>query len=349
MSLEQAGTLRRWVRAHHTPQSVVVRCRIILMAADGLSNNQIAIQLGVSRPTVILWRGRFAQAGPFALTEVGKGRGRRPSISPKKVQQIVEATLHTKPKGATHWSCRTMAKQHGVSAATVQRIWEAHGLQPHRVRRFKLSRDPQFLQKLTDVVGLYVNPPDKAVVICMDEKSQIQALDRSQPGLPMKPGRCGTMTHDYKRHGTTTLFAALNVLEGTVVADCMPRHRHQEFLRFLRKLDREFPPSQDLHLILDNYGTHKHPHVQQWLANRRRVHLHFIPTSSSWLNLIERWFAKLTDKQIRRGNFHSVPELIQAIKEFVAVNNKNPRPFVWTASVESIMDKINRCKSIYET
>lgn len=219
-----------------------MRCRIILMAAEGLSNNQIAKHLGVSRPTVILWRERFAQAGPPGLTEVRKGRGRRPSISPKKVQQIVEATLHTKPKGATHWSCRTMAQQHGVSAATVQRIWEAHGLQPHRVRRFKLSRDPQFLQKLTDVVGLYMNPPDKALVVCVDEKSQIQALDRSQPGLPMKPGRCGTMTHDYKRHGTTPLFAALNVLEGTVVADCMPRHRHQEFVRFLRKLDREFPP-----------------------------------------------------------------------------------------------------------
>ncbi len=349
ISLEQAGTLRRWVRAHHTPQHVVMRCRIILMAAEGLSNNQIAKHLGVSRPTVILWRERFAQAGPPGLTEVRKGRGRRPSISPKKVQQIVEATLHTKPKEATHWSCRTMAQQHGVSAATVQRIWEAHGLQPHRVRRFKLSRDPQFLQKLTDVVGLYMNPPDKALVVCVDEKSQIQALDRSQPGLPMKPGRCGTMTHDYKRHGTTPLFAALNVLEGTVVADCMPRHRHQEFVRFLRKLDREFPPSQDLHLILDNYGTHKHPTVQQWLANRRRFHLHFIPTSSSWLNLIERWFANLTDKQIRRGTFHRVPALIQAIKEFVAVHNKTPRPFVWTASVESIMDKINRCKSIYET
>ena len=242
-----------------------------------------------------------------------------------------------------------MAEYCGASAATVQRIWDAHGLQPHRVRKFKLSRDPQFLEKLTDVVGLYLNPPDKALVVCVDEKSQIQALDRTQPGLPMKKGRCGTMTHDYKRHGTTTLFAALNVLQGTVIADCMARHRNQEFLLFLRRLDREFPPHLDLHLILDNYGTHKHPHVIQWLAKRPRFHLHFIPTSSSWLNLIERWFAKLTNKQIRRGIFHSVPELIQTIKNYVKLNNKHPVPFVWTASVQSIMEKINRCKAIYAT
>ena len=283
------------------------------------------------------------------MTEIEKGRGRKPSIPPGKVQRIVDATLHSKPKGATQWSCRMMAEYCGASAATVQRIWDAHGLQPHRVRKFKLSRDPQFLEKLTDVVGLYLNPPDKALVVCVDEKSQIQALDRTQPGLPMKKGRCGTMTHDYKRHGTTTLFAALNVLQGTVIADCMARHRNQEFLLFLRRLDREFPPHLDLHLILDNYGTHKHPHVIQWLAKRPRFHLHFIPTSSSWLNLIERWFAKLTNKQIRRGIFHSVPELIQTIKNYVKLNNKHPVPFVWTASVQSIMEKINRCKAIYAT
>ena len=241
-----------------------------------------------------------------------------------------------------------MAQVCGVSPATVQRIWDAHGLQPHRVRQFKLSRDPQFVEKLTDVVGLYLNPPDKALVVCVDEKSQIQALDRSQPGLPMKKGRCGTMTHDYKRHGTTTLFAALNVLEGTVIADCMPRHRNQEFLKFLRRLDRKFP-SQDLHLILDNYGTHKHPHVKRWLAKRPRFHLHFIPTGSSWLNLIERWFANLTTQRIRRAVFHSVPDLIQAINDYVRIHNQQPTPFIWTASVQSIMDKINRCKAIYET
>jgi len=223
---DQESTLNLWVRAQHTPQSVAARCRIILMAAEGVSNNQIAKQLGISRPTVILWRERFLRGGPSSLVEIEKGRGRKPSIPPGKVQRIVDATLHSKPKGATHWSCRTMAKHCGASAATVQRIWDAHGLQPHRVRKFKLSRDPQFVEKLNDVVGLYLNPPDKALVVCVDEKSQIQALDRTQPGLPMKKGRLGTMTHDYKRHGTTTLFAALNVLEGTVIADCMPRHRN---------------------------------------------------------------------------------------------------------------------------
>jgi len=340
--------LRSWLRAHNTPQSVVARCRIVMMAAEGMSNNQIAKQLGLSRPTVILWRERFVSLGPAGLTEVRKGRGRPPRVGPKQVEEIVHRTLHTKPKGATHWSCRTMAQQCGVSPATVQRIWDAHGLQPHRLRQFKLSRDPQFVEKLTDVVGLYLNPPDKALVVCVDEKSQIQALDRSQPGLPMKKGRCGTMTHDYKRHGTTTLFAALNVLEGTVIADCMPRHRNQEFLKFLRRLDRKFP-SQDLHLILDNYGTHKHPNVKRWLAKRPRFHLHFIPTSSSWLNLIERWFANLTTQRIRRAVFHSVPELIQAIHDYVRINNQQPTPFIWTASVEAIMEKINRCKAIYET
>jgi transposase len=346
---EQESTLQAWVRAQNTPQSVVMRCRIVLMAADGLSNNQISKQLGISRPTVILWRERFVLAGPSGLTEIEKGRGRKPSIAPDQVKRIIDATLHRKPKGSTHWSCRTMAEHCGASPATVQRIWDAHGLQPHRVKKFKLSRDPQFVEKLTDVVGLYMNPPEKALVVCVDEKSQIQALDRTQPGLPMKKGRCGTMTHDFKRHGTTTLFAALNVLEGTVVADCMPRHRNQEFLAFLRKLDRESPANLDLHLIVDNYSAHKHPNVAQWLSKRPRFHMHFIPTSSSWLNLIERWFAKLTDKQIRRGIFHSVPELIRTIRSYVKTNNQNPVPFVWTASVQSIMDKINRCKAIYAT
>jgi transposase len=242
-----------------------------------------------------------------------------------------------------------MAKAQGISPATVQRIWDAHGLQPHRVRTFKLSRDKKFVEKLTDVVGLYLNPPDKAVVLCVDEKSQIQALQRTQPGLPMKKGRCGTLTHDYKRNGTTTLFAALNLLEGRVIGDCMERHRHQEFLKFLRRLHREFPPRLDLHLILDNYGTHKHPKVKQWLMRHPRFRLHFIPTSSSWLNLLERWFGQLTQKRIRRGSFHSVPELTQAIEDYLHAYNHNPKPFVWTASVESILEKIKRCKAIYET
>jgi len=242
-----------------------------------------------------------------------------------------------------------MAKMQGVSPATVQRIWHAHGLQPHRVKTFKLSRDPQFAEKLTDVVGLYLNPPDKAIVLCVDEKSQIQALERTQPGLPMKNGRCGTITHDYKRNGTTTLFAALNVLEGKVIGQCLPRHRHQEFLRFLRCLDRQFPRELPLHLILDNYGTHTHPKVNQWLAGHPRFHLHFTPTSSSWLNLVERWFRELTEKRIRRGTFSSVRELVHAIYEFLDASNQDPKPFVWTASVNAILEKVGGCKVILET
>jgi transposase len=349
LSPAQEQVLNAWVKAQKTPQNVVIRSKIILMATQGISNNQIAKKLLVCRPTVILWRERFAKGGTQALTEIEPGRGRRPSISSDKVKKIVEDTLHTKPKDATHWSCRTMAKAQGISSATVQRIWDAHGLQPHRVKTFKMSNDRHFVEKLTDVVGLYLNPPDKAVVLCVDEKSQIQALDRSQPGLPLKKGRCGTMTHDYKRYGTTTLFAALNVLEGTVIGDCMSSHRHQEFLKFLKRLDREFPVELVLHLIVDNYGTHKYPKVNHWLEKHPRFHLHFIPTSSSWLNLIERWFGKLTDKQIRRGTFHSVPDLINAINQYVDANNEDPKPFIWTASVKSILEKIKRCQAIYET
>ncbi len=242
-----------------------------------------------------------------------------------------------------------MAAAQGISPATVQRIWDAHGLAPHRVRTFKLSRDPRFTEKLTDVVGLYLNPPDKAIVLCVDEKSQIQALDRTQPSLPLKKGRAGTMTHDYKRHGTTSLFAALNVLEGTVIGQCLARHRHQEFLTFLRRLDREYPTELELHLIVDNYRTHSHPVVRAWLMKHPRFVLHFIPTSSSWLNLIERWFRELTDKRLRRGVFRSVPDLIAAIDAFLAVYNEEPRPFVWTASADAIIAKVSRCRAILET
>jgi len=346
---DQQQVLQRWVRAHSTPQRVVMRSQIILLAATGVSNNRISRELGVSRPTVLLWRERFLQGGVPALTKVQPGRGRRASISVEKVKAIIDATLQTKPTGATHWSCRTMAKMQGVSPATVQRIWDAHGLQPHRLKTFKLSRDPQFAEKLTDVVGLYLNPPDKAIVLCVDEKSQIQALERTQPGLLMKKGRCGTMTHDYKRNGTTTLFAALNVLEGKVIGQCLPRHRHQEFLQFLRRLDRQFPREFPLHLILDNYGTHTHPKVKLWVAEHPRFHLHFTPTSSSWLNLVERWFRELTEKRIRRGSFPSVRELIHAIYEFLDASNQNPKPFVWTASVNAILDKVSGCKAIIET
>jgi transposase len=319
------------------------------MAADGESNSAIARALDVSRPTVIMWRERFAAGGPQALTEVKEGRGRKRSISAAKVKEIVVATTQTKPPGETHWSCRSMAKAQGVSPATVQRIWDAHGLRPHRVRTFKLSNDPRFTEKLTDVVGLYLNPPEKALVLCVDEKSQIQALDRTQPSLPMKPGRAGTMTHDYTRNGTTTLFAALNTLDGSVVGQCLPRHRHQEFLKFLRTLDREFPGDIELHLIVDNYRTHKHDNVNAWLEKHPRFHLHFTPTSSSWLNLVERWFRELTDKALRRGVFHSVPDLVAAIEEYLNAHNDDPKPFVWTASIDSILEKVGRCKAVLET
>jgi transposase len=349
VSEEQRALLERWARAHGTPQSVATRARIVLMAAEGESNSEIARQLCVSRPTVILWRERFAEGGPQALTEVKEGRGRKRSISAAKVKEIVVATTQSTPPGETHWSCRSMAKAQGVSPATVQRIWDAHGLKPHRVRAFKLSNDPRFTEKLTDVVGLYLNPPEKALVLSVDEKSQIQALDRTQPSLPMKPGRAGTMTHDYKRNGTTTLFAALNTLDGSVIGQCLPRHRHQEFLKFLRTLDREFPGEMELHLIVDNYRTHKHDNVNAWLAKHPRFHLHFTPTSSSWLNLVERWFRELTDKAIRRGVFHSVPDLITAIEDYLSAHNNDPKPFIWTASIDSILEKVGRCKAVLET
>jgi transposase len=349
MSLEQKRTLEAWVRARNTPQTVALRARICLLASEGMPNNAIAKRLETSRPTVLLWRKRFNERGVLGLSEEApKGPSKR-RLSRSKVDEIVQATLHTKPPGATHWSVRTMAKAQGVSPASVARIWQAHGLKPHRVKTFKLSKDKRFIEKLTDVVGLYLNPPDKAMVLCVDEKSQIQALDRTQPGLPMKKGRCGTMTHDYKRNGTTTLFAALNVLDGTVIGSCYPRHRHEEFLKFLRRIDRETPNGMNLHLIVDNYGTHKHPNVKKWLSKHKRFHLHFIPTSSSWLNLIERWFGEITRKRIRRGVFHSVPDLIAAIEEYIRLNNQDPKPFVWTKKADEIIQKISRCKAIMET
>jgi len=349
VSEEQLRTLRAWVAARNTPQKVVVRSRVVLLAHEGMANHAIARRLDISRPTVILWRHRFAQGGPQALVEEAPGRGRKPRIPARKVTAVVEATLHTKPAQATHWSVRTMANAQGISPATVQRIWDAHGLQPHRTGTFKLSRDRRFVEKLRDVVGLYLNPPEKALVLCVDEKSQIQALQRSQPGLPMKRGRAGTMTHDYKRHGTTTLFAALNLLEGTVIGDCLPRHRHQEFLKFLRRIDRETPAGLDLHLIVDNYSTHKHARVRAWIAKHPRFHLHFTPTSCSWLNLVERWFRELTIKRLRRGDFHSVADLIAAIQDYLAHHNDQPTPFIWTASAETILAKVARCNAIFET
>jgi len=349
VSPEQRHTLESWSRAHNTPKIVATRADIVLLAAEGRSNNSIASHLGITRVSVIEWRKRFAAEGLEALGKVREGRGRPRTISPEKVSQIIHLTLNTLPEHATHWSCRSMATKVGVSSATVQRVWSEHRLYPHRVRTFKLSKDPEFVEKLTDVVGLYLNPPDKAAVLCVDEKSMIQALDRTQPGLPIKPGKAGTMTHDYKRHGTTSLYAALNILDGEVVGQCTQRHRHQEFLRFLRRLDREFPKSLDLHLVLDNSSTHSHVNVRTWLDAHPRFRLHFVPTSSSWLNLVEGLFADLTKRRLKRGSFASLDDLIGAIIGYLDHRNLDPKPFVWTASVERILAKLRDCKAVIET
>jgi transposase len=346
---EERAVLEGWARSRQLPYRQVMRARVITMAADGAFSQDIARELDISRPTVQLWRERFLALRLAGLEKDAPRPGRRPRLSEAKVRRVVEATLHTTPANATHWSTRSMAEAQHLSQSAVQRIWARHNLKPHRTSPFKLSRDKHFVEKLYDVVGLYLNPPDRALVLCVDEKSQIQALDRTQPGLPMTPGRCGTFTHDYVRHGTTTLFAALSMLDGKVIGECMQRHRHQEFIRFLKRIDVQTPARRELHLIVDNYGTHKHPRVKSWLARHPRVHLHFIPTSSSWLNLVERWFRDLTDKRIRRGSFTSVPQLIEAIMDYVNNHNQNPRIFVWSAPVEHIMDKIAKCKEALDS
>jgi transposase len=342
-SVEQR-VLNQWSRARSLAMRLVIRARIITMSAAGIQSQRIAHQLRVSRPTVQLWQDRFLALRLAGLKEDAPRPGRVPAIAPERVDQVVQATLHTQPPNATHWSVRSMAAAQGLSRMSIHRIWRQYNLKPHLVETFKLSRDKHFLEKLQDVVGLYLNPPEHALVLCVDEKSQIQALDRTQPLLPLRPGMPARQTHDYKRHGTTTLFAALNLLDGKVIGDCMPRHRHQEFIRFLKQIDGQTPPEVHLHLIVDNYSTHKHPRVKSWLARHPRLHPHFIPTSSSWLNLVERWFCDLTDKRIRRGSFSNLPQLIQAIMDYVNTNNQNPRIFVWTAPVERIMGKIAKCK-----
>ena len=339
LSAEELSVLQRTVRSSRSSVREAFRARIALLAADGVENRAIAEQLGTSPDTVSKWRGRFAERRFPGLVE-RPGRGRKPHYGREVIERIVDDTVHRQPEQATHWSTRTMAKHAGVSHTTVQRIWHAHELKPHLVRTFKLSNDKHFVEKLRDVVGLYLNPPEHALILCVDEKSQIQALDRTQPGLPMKKGGAGTMTHDYKRHGTTTLFAALNVLEGTVIGKCYSRHRHTEFLRFLREIDRLTPKDLDIHLIVDNYSTHKHRQVKSWFERHPRFHAHFIPTSSSWLNLVERFFREITDRRIRRGIFRSLQELTQAIYDFLKHYNDNPRPFVWTKSADQILNKL---------
>ncbi len=338
----QRDALEVVAKSQTAPFRQVQRARVLLLAADGVANARIAEQTGVSVTTVRSWRSRFEQEGLAKLGKVRAGRGRKPTVPQEKIDQIVALTRTGKPAGHTHWSCRTMAARVGVSPATVQRGWAARGLKPHRVKTFKLSNDPRFEEKLIDVVGLYLAPPDNAIVLCLDEKSSVPALDRTQPSLPMTKGRAATMTHDYKRNGTTTLFAALDVLTAKVIGQCLPRHRHEEFLRFLRKVERETPKGLQVHLICDNYATHKHADVQAWLAKHPRVHMHFTPTSSSWLNLIERWFRELTDKALRRGVFHSVPDLIAKIEQYLAAHNDDPKPFIWTATADDILAKVAR-------
>ena len=345
----QRAVLESLARSQSGAVREVVRAKALLMAADGAANATIAARLSVSRSTVANWRIQFAEDGLVKFGRVREGRGRKSSIPDATIERIVTLTKECRPEGETHWSTRTMAEVAGVSKNTVQRVWKELGLKPHRVDTFKVSNDARFEEKLVDVVGLYLNPPDNAIVLCADEKSSVQALDRTQASLPMKKGRGETMTHDYKRNGTTTLFAALDVLTGMVIGQCLPRHRHQEFLKFLRTIDREVPNGLQIHLILDNYSTHKHANVQQWLDKHPRFHLHFTPTSSSWLNQVERWFRELTDKALRRGVFGSVPDLIASIQEYINAHNKDPKPYVWTATAESILAKIVRARATLVT
>jgi transposase len=348
LSQDLQEQLERWLAALGTPQQVALRCRIVLGIAAGKAEVMVAAENRVNRKTVRLWRARFLAQGLQGLWEIAPGRGRKATYDSTRIKTVIDATLQSKPRGSTHWSCRTMAQAQGICKSTVNNIWRSHNIKPHRTQTFKLSRDPRFLEKLTDVVGLYLNPPDKAMVLCIDEKSQIQALDRTQPGLPIKNGRCGTMTHDYKRNGTTTLFAALDLIQGKVIGDCYKRHRHQEFLKFLRRINREFPGNTSLHVVMDNYGTHGTPEVKAWLKRHPRFVVHYVPTNCSWLNLIERWFAELTNKRIRRDSFPSLDALVAAIEEFLAVWNQKPRPFVWTATVDSILAKLARCRQTLE-
>ncbi len=342
LTREQQDDFERFARSRTLAARLVQRAKIVLLAATRKPDQEIAQALGIARQTVALWRGRFIEQGIAGIEKDAPRSGRPRTILADKIDEIVAKTTRQTPAGATHWSTRSLAEETGVSPSTIGRIWRVHGLKPHRVKSFKLSNDPRFAEKLEDVVNLYLDAPQDSLVLSLDEKSQIQALDRTQPGLPWKKGRCGTLTHDYKRHGTTTLFAAMNIQDGTVIDVCMPQHRHQEWIRFLRLIDRRTPPDKPLHLILDNYSTHKTPQVKRWLARHPRFHLHFIPTSSSWLNMVERFFRDLTEKRIRRGVFHSVPELVDAIRNYIVQHNHKPNPYLWTAKARDILEKVKR-------
>ena len=337
--------LRRWARGRSTPARLVQRAKIVLRATDGWLNQAIAVELGVREKTVGLWRRRFAEQGTAGIEKDASGRGRPATVQHSAVEAaVVRKTTQEPPRTATHWSTRTLAAELGISPASVQRIWKRRGLKPHLVRTFKVSNDPHFAEKLNEIVGLYLNPPAQALVFSVDEKSQIQALDRTQPGLPIKKGRAGTMTHDYKRNGTTTLFAALCTLTGHVISMCMPRHRHQEWIKFLNRIDQETPNDLDVHIICDNYATHKHDKVKRWFARHPRFHVHFTPTSASWLNMVERFFRDITDRRLRRGVFRNVPDVIDAIADYIGYHNENPKPFIWTKKASDILAKVMRAR-----
>ena len=344
LSAEERVTLTKWSRGKTTPARLVMRAKIVLLAAEGCLSKDISTELGVPQKTISKWRNRFAVQRLAGIEQDAPRGGRVPSVRQAKEAEVIALTTQQTPPNATQWSVRTMAEAAGVSKSTVQRVWRDNNLAPHRTKTFKVSNDPRFAEKLVDVVGLYLDPPEHALVLSCDEKSQIQALDRTQKSLPLFPGRLQTLTHDYKRNGTTTLFAAISVFDGLVISKCQPKHRHQEWLKFLMQIDVETPPELDLHLIVDNYATHKHPKVLRWLAKHPRFHLHFTPTSSSWLNLIERWFRDLTQQRLRRGVFRSVAELQQAIQNYVDHHNSNPQPFVWTKSASHILEKVARAR-----
>lgn len=349
LSEQEGKELRRLSSSRSISVGFHQRVRIVLLSSEGKTNQQIAAELGVSQPTVSQWRNRFASERLEGIRKErprgGNHGGKNAKDQEKLRQQIIAATTQTKPLDATHWSCRSMAKAMGTTHSFVNRVWLANGLKPHLIKTFKLSNDPHFEHQLVDVVGLYLHPPDNAVVFSFDEKSAIQALDRTQPGLPFKKGRCGTMTHDYKRHGTTSLFAALNIASGEVIGQVYRRHRHQEVLKFFKAVEKTVDKGLEIHIILDNYSTHKHPDVLQWIENKKRIYLHFIPTSSSWLNLVERFFSTLTEKQIRRGVFTSVAHLEECLKNYLDTYNESPRPLIWTKSAKQITDKVARGRS----
>lgn len=340
----QRTTLQALTRSRTTSVRLAERAAIVLHAADGLQDKQIADQMGIPRQKAARWRKRYATLGLPGIEKDAPRPGRKRRIDEKTRAAVVNKTLQEKPAGHTHWSRATMAKATGLSDSTIGRIWKAHGLKPHRIETFKLSNDPAFVEKLQDIVGLYLSPPEHAIVLSVDEKSQIQALDRTQPGLPLKKGRCGTMTHDYLRNGITSLFAALNIADGTIISECLPRHRHQEWLKFLKLIKGQVPGDKTVHLICDNYATHKHQKVRAWAQKNPRFVFHFTPTGSSWLNMVERFFRDLTDKAIRRGSFHNVDDLVGAITEYINAHNDNPKPFIWTATAKDILAKVKRAR-----